>query len=501
MFSPALINFQRFSPPTEDAINVVSEELLQTFEGRLKYYYFLENNPNIEPIRKIYGINTPLNIENNNHIEKHIKKMLVCVHPDTVGNDDKDVCTALFKIINNLRQECVNSRLEFSPFIPPCCSTDPKIQLVSFVEEEKWMKAKAVLTKIHKDDLIDNHFYAYLCTIVFVRLNDLESASEYSSIFSEKISAILRECNGSLIDFKNSSITIESKKEELLRLLGEMHRLHLCVQKEKGWTHLSTFIVPYGLYSALKECCRLLNDIFGYEKYLREAIRSCPNELLSEKQPLVEELKTWIQPYYKGNDLNYDGIMAEYAEKRISDMHQIFSPENLNLTEVDFELFANGCCQFLNNPNLGYLDELIQCIQAIIDRHGYPSWFSFQVYSPAEVIEQLKISLLPLSGIKNYMSGDKLTAASDFLMAKEYLPLGLLELGFCKYGQAIDSWQEYFFDKNQNSDPFYEKILNWTLIAMNSHDIGYGNMQLNSVDGLQKNAIDLGKTLRCPKIK
>jgi tetratricopeptide (TPR) repeat protein len=97
--------------------------------------------------------------------------------------------------------------------------------------------------------------------------------------------------------------------------------------------------------------------------------------------------------------------------------------------------------------------------------------------------------LLSFSGLKNYKAGNKRSAASDFLMAEDYFPLGLLELEFGEYGKAIASWKK-LLPTLINDPNSYNNLLKNISIAMNLHDTNYAKEQLEEIDDVQE------KTLR-----
>jgi hypothetical protein len=495
--------YQIVSSRIKNGLEAVTEETVKTADGRLKYFQFLKNNPNLDPIRQLYGTSATI-IPQELDIEKHIKRLIFYVHPDKVSEEEKKLCTELFTMINNAHTVYKDVQLGGVTLIPGAffASSDPQDRLSSYIKEQQWIKAKEFLTQIPQEKIASNPHLASLCTIVYIRFGELEKAAECGLIFSEKAADILRGCQKLLNSPDEVFLSLEDKKQKLLQSLQELHQLPAPFQEKGGFSYPPMFSPPYQLYVNLKECSSALKDFFGYEKYLREAIRSCPDGLNMQKQPLIEELINWTKDVYK--DLNR--IKSQLTSHHLGSICSSFLSDlkTKGLSNYDFSTINTAIDEFVENKEANYINKAVQHVQNIIDKRNYtlssylPS--SIKAYTdsvgayPQTTIDQLKELLLPLRGLMNYVNGNKLMAASDFLTAKKWLFLGLIQCELDQYGKAILSWKKVV----QASEGYIEQLQNTAvnsliLVAMNLNDMNLehssSDIPLGELDEIQEVAM------------
>lgn len=481
-------------------IEGVTEDL-KTKKGRQDYFNFLQNHPNIKPICKLYGLNAPSGVSTP-EIEKYVKNIFVCIHPDKVPPEEREFCTELFQMVKQAKEECINSPVVsgYDPFFfGPNFHPDPKIRLLSCLKDQRLGLAKKCIEKIERNDLLQDRELVFICICVFIQLNNLEAAIEYSLNFSEEMKLILTRCNDRIKNSINPDISL------LCESLNEMLSLKtlFCQKVESGLKeHLPDHTVPHSLYVALKQCY-LPNDPLMYEKCLREAIRYCPLTFKDEKLSLISELKSWIEKTYPAIKPAHErdqciGLLGSFLAKLES-----------YLSAGDYKKIYDDVFAFVEKHDIKFLETAIRYAKNIIHKRNYsfsewlpsllkPYGDSIGAYPPA-TIEQLKKLLLPVRGVKHYINGDKRRAAHYFQEAKEYFILGLLLSQLGEYGKAIDSFGKLLRDdsKKPYSDHFLNSqkyLLEQIFIAMNLHDTASPHeenifqseqMQLGQIDEVQ----------------
>jgi hypothetical protein len=498
-------------------LDVVNADTVKTPAGRFKYFKFLEVNNTIPPIKKLYGLKSPENLEVK-EIMAHVKKLSVWIHPDKVLYHERDMCEKIFKMVKEAEKQCTtNEKTSHSLFdislILNRNFINPESQLRSLIEKGKWCQAKEFISKIDKNDYVENPQLVFLVSIVFTRLLDLNSAIECLPPTLSQTKLILQNLKINLDEFsKEQGLSNKFLLVKLNRSLDDLRGL----KESSIESDLFDYIVPHNLFVVLKEFYKLGNKILHYEKFLRQAIRYCPDFFQDEKNQLIEELKNHIKEQYSPktidhkfdwyNEFKKQGInlckdfiiqldqmpKSSYNSYKESEV-LLFTSEFLEkakntlnyLTSFKLNNIRNWIGLFIEHQVLSYLEDVIEKMQCIVDK-------SLNVNYSDEIIDCLTPWLHSLKGVKFYLSGDKKLSAHHFLLAKDYLRLGLVQVDLCEYATAIESWGK-FENKNALEDnerfSYIFSIMNECDTQHIGEEINYLRQRLGLLDEIQYSAI------------
>lgn len=444
----------------------VTEATVQTREGRQRYWEFLQKQPDLPALTKLFGGTVTTQVSKA-EIDKQSKMLFIHIHPDKVEEAEKPLCQDLFRLIREAQEACHQSELDFSFCLPDhnhLFSLQPKIQILGWIEKGRWERAKSIVLTITVDAIQQDPSLAHLCTLVWIRVGDLERASDCMAHISSQACDMLKRCHANIVT---------PSLNGLLTSINELMKFQECCQKEVGLSGL--MIMPYTLYIALKDLYRSGEPCF-YEKWLRQAIRLCPIEF-PERLELIKELQSWINE-------TYGIIITSSFETSIKSNHRIcerFLTEwHKWATNSDYECIDTYLKNYIEQDNVEHLNSAIKFLDHIIAKSNYtfsgviPPVIKFYTdrvfaYSP-EVIDQLKTAIIPLRAV--YFSySDRRMAASYFEQAKKYVRLGLLQAEFHEYDKAIRSWGEKL--KGTMNKPGHWNLVNNIFSAMNRHDTFY----------------------------
>ncbi len=448
-------------------IRKVSTTDVQTREGREGYLRFLKDNPKIRPLQKLFGLDAPFSSEPS-AIIKHYKELAKWIHPDKVGTDEKTLCTELFQLVKGAVEECGVSQHEIDTFISALFSSyssDPFVRLATLVRDEFWEDALACVEQ-HQPTSIHDHHFSLLCIIVFLRFGKINEAIACvrSHYFALEILSLWQQAL--------NATYIEQRKFLLLEALTKVDQLTNIIEKDliQKVQPLPKHIVTYKLYSSLKDCFKD-NNPSEYEKYLRLAIRYCPNGIEKEKRDLVHELHDWVvsSKFVIGSNVPREDRVKFEGTKLCREF--ITQLSKMKLKE-HFEI--NNCIQlFCHSMNIEYLIRVINLIANITQRryplsNHIPSFLKggvdyFVTYSQ-KVMEELTSLLNPIIGLKLFLKNEKREALS-------YLPKDSIIYGFAlqdlgEYYEAINTWGR-LIEKQRDQYEFF----NYIRQAMNANDM------------------------------
>lgn len=433
----------------------VTESLVSTPEGRRCYFDFLTHHKDIHPIHKLYGLKAPSEQElSPSLISAHAKRLYLHIHPDK--NLTEGYLTTLFQMVAAAKQAA--TKKEFSGLAD---YLDNPHVIVTLIKKNKWCQAKLLLAG---NSQVGNPILDLLRTAVCLRLGDFEAATECVPSELTKVKALLETCREQLSpDFIVSDLDERiSHLTSLLETFQGLTEMYLN-EKRSGWPTPGYFdyATPHSLFVQLKECFKSKNDPLMYEKYLREAIRYCPDGIQSdsfncEKKQLIAELKTHLERYYHRDNLLGIAFISEEmkrfaplaCKKMLSDF------QNTSLAEVHKERIASLVDGFCSKDKITYLNRLIHALDGLSEQTTLTSVVSFiNLFSPqisqkvdkycgqsAQTKDTLDLWLPRLRAWAYYLENDKERAAHYFLQGRDYRNLGctLVEIG-C-FAEALAHW-------------------------------------------------------------
>ena len=141
-----------YSPPIYQAsgIFLVTKEVLQTSDGKREYLLFLKNHPDIEPLCKLYGVESPPAVEKA-AVEKHVKKLYTLIHPNNVSPEEREMC----------RELCQEVESVWRAYNAPKLASDPSLGFFSFSSSlsEQMLREQAayqaIVNRINKEFTVE----------------------------------------------------------------------------------------------------------------------------------------------------------------------------------------------------------------------------------------------------------------------------------------------------------------------------------------------------------
>lgn len=430
-------------------LDQVTVDLVKTAEGRRRYFDFLSHHREIAPVHKLYGIKPPSQLDLK-IVSVHVKKLCVHIHPDK--NSIEEYSSELFKMVWEAKE--AYGKNTFPTVGGYLCQPHA---VISLIKNNKWCQAEILL---RKNTQVGDTVLDLLFTAVCLCLGDFEGAIENVPPELTKVTIILEKCRIQLSDASIAEERIQSLTL-LLEMLSQLTETYMS-EKLSGWPSPGFFdqVIPHKLFVLLKECFKSKNDPLMYERYLRDAIRHCPDGIQSdnfycEKLQLINELNEHMKRYYRPEDLlNLSFIHEEMRRLAPLSCKKILFDTFLD--EKHKEKIASLVDGFCSKSDTKYLDRIIHKLEAINDQSTLNSVVgaisaihpktgqkidNYARHSP-ETNEKLNLWLSRLRGWAYYLNSDKERAAHYFLEGQDYMSLGctLVEMG-C-FAEAIAHWSK-----------------------------------------------------------
>lgn len=454
---------------SENALHVVTEEMVRTPLGREDYHRFLKSHPDIVPVRKLFGLSAPLEMERA-RVHNHAKKILLWVHPDKVSPEERQKCTEIAQIVTAARDACTASGTTF-PLFASNYEVSPDLErfMTGCIEDRKWTLAKKRILQLNISDLANQERLAILCMLVLIQTNDLKGAIECSEIIKGKrIKETLTKCQKGILDFQFPPFDLKNS-ENLFDSFKEMMEMQTFFEEKLGKGWLPRPIVPHTLHMALKNCYHASGNQLLYEMHLRKAIRLCSYGQIDEKRKLIGELVHWIGSKYKDFPIEKINLntLCSYLDAQFQKCHPSIHQQ------------VKHMLHFPDRLNDEYADQVCQALEVIIQKKDWynyyvspfvpdslkPSTDHYLAY-PNQTIEKLKELMPLLRATRAYQKGEARLAASCFSEAKAYFQLGLMQIELGEYRKAVVS-----FGKLWNNPHTSQSVLVMHLFtAMNLHD-------------------------------
>jgi hypothetical protein len=437
-------------PQNENSLDIVSAKLVSTFEGRQKYLNFLKSHPDLDPIHKLYGLQIPTAL-NEQQIKLHTKKIFRHIHPDKADENEKLQCTELFNLVNDIKEQCINGKepssrcAAFHFGLNPSAllsqlRLDPTSLLEKYIEQHNWTKAREIIEKIQNGTEEKTSIRSILACIALVRLGFIEQGISFLPSTLTNTKDVLETLKEELEKSKSLSLESVQEVEKNLRvLLDKMNRLTETYDLERGSEFYKTsefkHIIPHHLFVKLKDCYGLLKNNLNYEKYLREAIRACPSSFFEEKLGLVNELKEWVGTRYPLETFNIKkeietqiNIACEEVGTELEKLQLHGAKKNISLFLLYHDVdYLKSAIELINKSNLKSATELI-------------NKFIYKTDNYFPIATTLESLIGRLQGFIYYFEGKKNKAAHEFAMIKDDFLLGLMEVHLKRYQGAINTW-------------------------------------------------------------
>jgi hypothetical protein len=412
-------------------------------------------------------------------VAAHAKRLYIHIHPDKVQNEA--YCTELFQMVKSAATGYIpTDAFNSSSLLTE--SSGVVHMLISCLKKNKWCQVKVLL----KNAETGNETLDVLATIVFFRLGDFHTAVERipSRLVKTKASLeFLKEQLSSDI----SVLTVEEKIDKLLQLQEILRKLPELYASEKApyWPseELFTRLIPYQLFVSLKDCFHAKKDLLSYERYLRDAIRFCPDGCPSdifhlEKQKLVAELKLHLKSYYTCDDFPFGPFFqTELKRLAIQAFEEIVNTlQKLDLTNKDKEIVKQLTSLSIDDPTslILIIDEwegkntnskpkygqLFGSISTYINQVSTNIFESLGYHSdyPPQTKKTLEHCIKRLKCWNYYQRDEKELAAHYFLEMQDYLSLGCILSTMGRFAEAIEYWNKL---PSKKSDNYIFRVMNF----------------------------------------
>lgn len=435
----------------------VTEDLVKTAEGRRRYFDFLSHYREIEPVYKLYGVNAPSGSQFDlKIISAHAKKLCLHIHPDKGSTEE--YLTELFQMVWDAKIACEKTKTEFPAF---ASYSDNSHAIISLIKKNKWCQAKLLLAR---NSQVGNTVLDILFAAVCLRLGDFEAAIERIPPELTKIKITLEKCKEQFsTDFTATNVEERiyhlNLSIEMFQGLSEMYMS----EKISGWPTPGYFdhVTPHRLFVLLKECFKSKNDPLMYERYLRDAIRHCPDGIQSDifyfqKQQLINELNGYLEENYLLSDLLSISFIHDEMKRLAPLAYQkmLSAFQKTTLAEGHKQEIAILVDNLCSKGDPKYLDQLIYALETISAQSTFTSLVDFvSLLSPqigqgivnyvghsVETKDMFNLWLPRLKGWAYYLRNDKERAAHYFSQGRDYMNLGctLVEMG-C-FAEALVQW-------------------------------------------------------------
>ncbi len=314
---------------------IISKNTVDSSEKRIQYYNFLIKNVQFSPIEKLFG--TSILVEPTPKlICKQVKKLSVHIHPDKVREEERQLCTDLFQLVQAVQQEALpKDRGLLSALLRP------DLFLRDYIEKQQWEKA------LDEWSSLDNKL-PYVGALIHCNLGDLGKALNLIPDKEIDLKGMWVSCNAWLLSPDKSAIN------GMIDLIEKMKLFKA--------TPYSMRIIPYQLPLAIFENLRCTGKEFKLqEKYLREAIRYCPDTLRELKRNLIITLVEHKARYCDTTPLL---LFAEVISKRLNlwkeNLIKILNQYNLSdaaafLDDNQWPEAAQSINKYISNYSSGWL--------------------------------------------------------------------------------------------------------------------------------------------------
>lgn len=416
----------------------ITSETLSTPQDRVDYHTFLNSSAKLSPIQKLFG--TEIREKTHNEIDKQVLKLAKRIHPDRVSVEEQEFCTKLFQTVQTVQTEATKPASEFSSFAN--VNFQSGLFLCLDINGEKWRKAQETFLQMPGS-------LPHLGSLIHVKLGDLKKGLELLSDEYQPLKGLWTRCQVLLERYDNSPADQQALVViEMVALLNEMNGLKnstLFVEE------ISPKVIPYLLPLKIADWHALQpnGNPLVYEKYLREAIRYCPDGLTEIKQQLVDRLKAHVDSHQGAvfGDMCGIDFQVEMATRLQGSRQQIAN----GLVALGKMELANAVRNVQNpsqviarltqelQPNLGekaealfgsipFLGDIVKNINKDDDRE--------------QLKREIERSVNELRGFESCIAKDRGTkkAIGYFLDADRPLLAGLIYFSRHQYFEAISIW-------------------------------------------------------------
>ncbi len=473
--------------PREHGLDTVSVELLQTPQDRESYLNYLLHNPELSPLQKLFGLQAPEEVCQKK-IGAHARRLYLYIHPDKVPEPERERCTHLFRLVKEAEEAASSaSSWDNKTIIPPLgpwsSYFDPVQIVLDAIKDGKWLEAKR-LCETARNHLEEDKL-SVLKSIILARLGELPAAIEAVPPGADQLRQIWLQYQ---IIMERAQLDQSSVGE------SECHDL-LNKMKSVSISGLPVNISSHFLYKLLMEFYLQRGDLLSYQRYLREAIRSCPSCLEHEKRQLIQTLRRYLVENYTQYENEPENPNFIDQVKPAEEIERLKPSIFKSTTKILVTLNMKKAAKALENLDVC---GAIGIIENALDELETPQPL-FSIFSPlcgffqegfhdnSANRKKLNICYNVLKGSVYFDQGDIVKAAHHFSLVEDKLLLGLVSFDLHQYARAVGFWEKR---NNEDADRYIFATINYCDTFYISEDSNFHREQLGEVDEKQLQLID-----------
>ena len=471
-------SFQRES----HAVYQVNEKLLQTSEGRERYFHFLQVNPNLSCIEKLFGLNQKR--ANREAIQKQIKFIERSIHPDKFPEAEKSIATRIFQIIQEekARYKSSASKKERTFFTSFMFSEDSQAdRLRRMIDMNQF---------IHAERELDGYEW----------INSVESLEEEERILAICIKIKMGKMQQAALFLQNS----DEMRASLQEVDDQIQRINhspncpetytLCEQclnsLERIFSDLSLSCSPYpnALFLRMKECS--LSESLEYEQYLRNALRFSSRGEECEGN-LTGELRAYIEKYYRkepeflsiSSKKDFIVYGQEILREQESALQQFAPSDDAN----QIQTCINRCIENLqDSQNLSELSNALENL--LMKLKGKWGCLYLLKGFRKKMIRHFKRQA---NGLKYFFENKKEISMNFFRELEDSWAVGLILCTSCRYAEALEEFRK---DQTDERRHYIFRMMNYSDLLPSGENSNVFLQKLGIVDSDQADILRKKRT-------
>jgi hypothetical protein len=413
----------------------ITRETLNSHQKRVEYFQFLNQHPGLTPSQIIFGVATKGPVASVK-IESQIKKLSKVTHPDMAPEGpERDLNNQLFQIFQQAQASAETSKVSCEP---QQAVVKNELFLIIDINSEKWKRAESEYSQY-------SEYPTHLGALIYLKLGDLDRGIQLLHDDHQPLKGLWTECKTLLELFER-----QPSPEIAGELVKLNERLHAATGSLVG-SDLQPNIVPYLLPLALANWFGDKNSL-NYEKFLREAIRYCPDGLIEPdgqggvvetKKRLVDRLVDHVQMCH---GVSFDEVCRIDVRAEMEQRVKTVQQRAVNRLKVRGEL---GKANQIKNA------KAISQIVAMMEQEVSPGWrekardwpvFGSVVAPSADqdiFKREMMQDLEELKGFESYLRHGKVGAAAEAFERLQRPDLaGLMRFAEHSYSTAIFYWKQ-----------------------------------------------------------